>query len=50
MNDMKRELILRELLSDDIIAQQNPHDVAGAYNTMIQTFLADRSDDYIELC
>lgn len=36
MNDMKRELILRELLSDDIIAQQNPHDVAGAYNTMIQ--------------
>lgn len=33
---MKRQTILAELLNDEIISQQNPEDVIGAYNTMIQ--------------
>lgn len=32
----QRQQILAELLNDEIISQQNPEDVVGAYNTMIQ--------------
>lgn len=36
IDNAKREAIFRELLNDDIIAQQDPQEVAGAYNTMMR--------------
>jgi len=33
-DNINREFILRELLADEIISQQDPHEVANAYNAM----------------
>jgi len=36
VENIKRESILRELMADEIISQQNPSDVESSYNSLIQ--------------
>lgn len=36
MEDMEREMILRDLMRDEIISQQDPQDIENTYNAMVQ--------------